>query len=106
MIEDDRVATKDARFFFGDVNQVREMIANGALAIFIESRGEPHGPAIGQRTETSVDVIKARVDQLDGNDQATEDVRDRPMGIDVGAEFVTTEKRIAGKERVTLAFEV
>jgi hypothetical protein len=51
--------------FFHHIDQARDVIADGALAVFIESGREPNGAATGERTEASVDVIKARIDQLD-----------------------------------------
>ena len=70
MVEDNSVAAKNRRLFFGDIDQVRNVIANGALAVFIESRREPHRAAVGQRTEAGVEMIKPRIDQLDRNDKA------------------------------------
>ena len=35
------------------------------LSIFVERLGKPNRAAIGQRTKAGVDVIKARIDQLD-----------------------------------------
>jgi len=64
-IQDDGVTGKMDRFFLGHVDQISEMIANGALAVFIEGGGKPEGAAIRQRAKTGIDVIKPRVDQLD-----------------------------------------
>ena len=63
-IEHDGVAGKMDRFFFGHVNQVAEVFADRALAVFIERFWEPECATIGQRTKTGVDVVKARIDQL------------------------------------------
>ena len=73
------------------------MIANGALAVFIKRRREPDRAAIRQRTKASVEMIKARIDQLDRDDETAENVRDRAMRIDVGAEFVSAKKRVAAR---------
>ena len=51
-------------------------------------------------------MIKARIDQLDRNDETAKHVRDGAMRLDVGAKFVTAEKRVAAEERVTFSFEV
>ena len=53
------------------------MIADGALAIFIEGGGKPKRAAIGQRAKAGIDVIKARIDQLDRDDEAAQDDRRR-----------------------------
>jgi hypothetical protein len=82
------------------------MIANRPLAIFVKSSRKPHRPAISQRTETGVDVIKARIDQFDGNNQAPEHVGDCAMRIDIGSEFVAAKQRVAGEERIALAFKI
>jgi len=93
-------------FFRLDVNQISQMIANRALAIFIKRGGKPKGPAIRQRTEAGIDVVKTRIDQLDGDDEATEEIGDGAVRIDVGAKFVAAKKHIAAKERVAFAFEI
>jgi len=89
--EHDGVAGKMDRFFFGHVNQIAQMLANRALAVFIECLREPERAAIGQRAEAGIDVIEARIDKLDRNDKTSEQVRDGPMLIDVGSEFVAAE---------------
>src|SRR2546423_13532409 len=93
-------------FFFDDVDQIAEMVANRALAVFVECLWKPEGAAVGQRTEAGVDVVKARINQFDGNDEAAEQVRDGAMRVDVGTEFVAAEQNVAAEECVPLAFEI
>jgi hypothetical protein len=45
-------------------------------------------------------VVEPRVDELDGNDEAAEQICDGAVGVDVGAELVAAEERIAAEERV------
>src|SRR6478735_3698657 len=93
------------RLFFDHIDQAWDVIADGALAVFIESGREPNGAAIGERTEASIDVIKARIDQLDRNHQTVQDIRDAAMRADIGAKFVAAKKRVTGKERVTFSLK-
>ena len=68
------------------------MIADGALAVFVERRRKPDRAAIGQRTEAGIEMIKARIDQFDRDDETAQHIRDRAMRLDVGAKFVTAEQ--------------
>src|SRR3954471_23671314 len=94
------------RFFFGHVDQITEVLADRPLAVFVERSRKPKRAAVGQWTETGIDMVKARVHQRDGNNETAEKVREGAMGVDVGAEFVAAKKNVAAEERVTFAFEV
>src|SRR5437763_3735819 len=82
------------------------MVADRALTVFVECFRKPERAAIGQRTKTSIDVIKARIHKLDRNDKTAEQIRDCAVRIDVGAEFVAAEKNVAAEKRVAFALEV
>src|SRR2546423_13712242 len=92
--------------FFGNVDQVAQVFTDRALAVFVERIWKPERAAVGQRAEASIDVIEPRIDQLDRDDEATEQIRDSAMGIYVGPEFVAAEQNIAAEEGVALAFEI
>ena len=64
-IEDNGVAGKMRGFLGLDVDQIAQVIADRMLPVFIERRREPDGAAIRQRAKAGVDMIKARIDQLD-----------------------------------------
>src|SRR5438270_7658817 len=82
------------------------MRANGSLPIFIKRCWKPDCIAIGQWTKTGIEMVKARVDQLDRDDEAAEHVRNRPMRLDVAAEFVAAKKCVAREKRIAFAFEI
>ena len=63
-IEHDGVATKMDRFFLFDFDQLAYVFSNGALAVFVERRRKPNGRAIGQRTKTSIEMVKTRIDKF------------------------------------------
>src|SRR5213078_4775195 len=58
-----------------------------------------------QRAKASVEMIKSRVGQLDGNHQATQQFSETLMRLHIGAEAITAEQDLAGKERVPFAFK-
>src|SRR5438552_3526863 len=100
------IATKMHCLLRCDVDQIGNVLANGVLTVFIESSGKPNRRAIGQRAKTSVEMIKARIDQLRRDDETAEHLGDRAMRLDVGTELVTAKKDVAGKKRVAFAFEI
>jgi len=63
-LDHDGVATEMHRLFRCDVDQIGNVLANGVLTVFIEGSGKPNRRAVGQRAKTSVEMIKARIDQL------------------------------------------
>src|SRR3981081_1046286 len=93
-------------FFRGHLDQIAQMIADRALSIFIEGRRKPNCSAIRQRTKAGINVIKARIDQLDRDDKAAQNISDGTMRIDVGAKLVATEKDVATEESVSFPFEI
>src|SRR5688500_12967102 len=82
------------------------MVADRALAIFIERLREPKRPAVGERTKAGIDVVETRIDQLDRNDEAPQEIGDGTMRIDVGAKFVAAEEHVAAEEGVAFPFEI
>src|SRR5438132_10860814 len=82
------------------------MATNGALAVFIEGRGEPDCASVGQRTKTGIEMIKTRIDQLDRNDKASKQVGDGTVGLDIATKFVTAKESIATEESVPLSLEI
>ena len=105
-IEHHGVAGKMRGFFRCHVDQTAQLIPDCVLSIFIERRRKPNGSAIRQRTKAGIDVIKARIDQLDRDDQATQDIGDGPMGVDVGPKLVPAKKYVATEESITFPFEI
>src|SRR5205814_582804 len=95
--EDDGVAGKMDSFFRRNVDQVAEMIADRALAVFVERVGKPKRATVRQRTEAGIDVIKTRIDQFHRDHETAEDVRDGAMRVNVGPKFVATEKHVAAE---------
>src|SRR5437762_2560443 len=82
------------------------MATNGALAVFIERRWEPHCATIRQRTKAGIEVIKPRIDQLDGNNKACKHFGDGTVRLDIAAKFVTAKERIATEESVPFSLEI
>src|ERR1700719_4729120 len=60
----DGIATKMHCLVWRDVDQIGNVFANGVLTVFVEGSGKPNGRAVGQRTKTSVEMIKARIDKF------------------------------------------
>ena len=60
----DGVATKMHRLIGCDVDQIGNVFANCVRTVFVERGGKPSGRSVGQRTKASVEMIKARIDQL------------------------------------------
>jgi hypothetical protein len=79
------------------------VIADRALAIFIECGWEPKRAAIRQRAKAGIDVVETRIDQLDRDDEASQQIGDSAMGIDVGAKFVTAKEHVAAEESVAFS---
>src|SRR5207302_9669769 len=102
----DGIATKMHCLLRCDVDQIGNVLANGVLTVFIESSGKPNRRAIGQRAKTSVEMIKARIDQLRRDDETAEHLRDRATRLDAGTELVTAQKHVPSKKRVAFAFEI
>src|SRR5438270_11931585 len=94
------------RLFFIDIDELFHVSANRELTIFVKRTWEPESTLIGQRTKASVEMIKAGIDQLDRDDEATEHVRDRAMRLDGGAEFVTGIRRVAVNKRIAFGLEI
>src|SRR5882724_5545244 len=89
-----------------DVDQIGNVLANGVLAVFIESSGKPNRRAVGQRAKASVEMIKTRIDKFHRDDETAEHLRDRAMRFDVGPEFVTAKKCVADEKCIAFAFEI
>jgi hypothetical protein len=53
-IEDHGVAGKTSRFFLRHIDQIRHVVADGALSVFIKCIREPDRASIGQRTEAGI----------------------------------------------------
>src|SRR5712692_11848397 len=82
------------------------MFSDGALAVFVECVRKPNGCAVGQRTKASIEVIKARIDKLDGDDETAQHIGDRAVRFDVRTKFVAAKKRVTAKKGITFAFEI
>src|SRR5438105_5440409 len=94
------------RLFFIDIDELVYVSTNGALAVFIEGRGEPDCASVGQRTKTGIEMIKTRIDQLDGNDKASKQVGDGTVGLDIATKFVTAKESISTEERIAFSLEI
>src|ERR1700736_3215332 len=105
-LDHDGIATEVHRLVRYDVDQIGNVFANGVLTVFVEGSGKPKSRAVGQRTKTSVEMIKARIDQFHRDDETAEHLRDGAMRFDVGTEFVTAKKCVADEKCVAFAFEI
>src|SRR5204863_16257 len=100
----DGIATKMHCLLRCDVDQIGNVLANGVLTVFIESSGKPNRRAIGQRAKTSVEMIKARIDQLRRDDETAEHLGDRARRLDLVLDAVVirrAKKEFAHKMTVT-----
>src|SRR2546421_6676682 len=95
--EDDGVTGEMRCFFFHDVDQVGDVLPDRALAVFIEGLRKPECAAVRQRTETGIEVVKTRIDQFHGNDEAGKNIRNRAVRLDVGAKLVAAKERVTAK---------
>jgi hypothetical protein len=68
----DGVARESFSLRLLNFNQLLNMLANRALAIFVERRRIPDRLSNGQRAEARVEMVVAGIDQLDGNHAATD----------------------------------
>src|SRR5205809_1991122 len=82
------------------------MLADCALAIFVEGKRKPKRAAVWQRAKTGIQVIKARINQFDRDHQAAEHVCYGPMRLNVRSKFVAAKEHVAAKERIAFAFEI
>src|SRR5205807_1722825 len=98
----DGVATKVHCLFRCDVDQLRNVFANGVLSVFVERSRKPNGRAVGQRTKTSVEMVKAWIDKFHRDNKTSEHLGDGAMRFNVGAEFVTAKKCVASAPRARL----
>src|SRR4029077_14728264 len=105
-IEHDGVTAKVDRFFRFDIDQVSHMLADRPLAVIVECWGKPDRAAIGQRAETSIEMIKAGIDQFDRDDESAEPVSNGAMRLYIGAEFVTAEQPVPSEKRISFTFEI
>src|SRR5215831_1970156 len=64
-LEHDSITTKMHGFFWLNINQFTHMIADRALAVVIKGGWEPDAATVRQWTETSIEMIKARIDKFD-----------------------------------------
>ncbi len=58
------VTTKVHCLLRDDVDQIGNVFANGVLSVFIERGWKPNRRAIGERTKTSVEMVKAWIDKF------------------------------------------
>src|SRR5437016_7702849 len=94
------------RFIGTNGDQFAHVVANGPLAVFVEGSGKPKRRVVWQRTKTGIEMIKARIDKFDRNDQAAEHFGDGAMRLNIGTKFVAAKKHIAAKERIAFPFEI
>src|SRR5207244_4888005 len=79
---------------------------NGARNGVVETRWQSSCCAEGQRTTTTVDMVKAWIDKFHRDNKTSEHLGDGAMRFNVGAEFVTAKKCVASEKRVAFAFEI
>src|ERR1700730_6090340 len=94
------------RFCFLNIDKFLHVLANGTLAIFIKCRRKPERAPVRQRTKTSVEMVKTRINQLDRDDEAAEHVRHCAMRIDVRTELISAEKRLTVEQRIAFSLEI
>ena len=51
-------------------------------------------------------MIKTWIDKFHRDDETAEDVGDSAMRLDIGAKFITAEKRVAPEKRIAFAFKI
>src|SRR3984893_2861397 len=81
--EHNGIARKVHRFGWHNIDKVLHLLADGALAVFVEGRRKPNGRAIGQRTKTSIEMGTTWIDKFQRDNKATEHLRDRAMRFNV-----------------------
>src|SRR6266404_4959704 len=81
------------------------MMANCPLRILVEGRRIPNGIPFGERTETSVQMIVAVLNQLDREDQAVQELCELVVRADIRAETIAAEENVAAEQRVAFALE-
>ena len=86
-------------------DQIRHVLADCELAVFVEGGRIPNCFAVGERAEAGVEMIVAGVDELDGNHAATEHAADLLVAGRVASHAVAGVERVAAEEGVAGAFE-
>src|SRR5256885_16352323 len=99
-LKHNRVTRKVDRFLRFDIDQVRQMLANGALAVFVERGRGPKSASIRQWTEAGIEMVKTRIDQLDRDDETSQHVGDGPVRLDVRTKLVSAKKRFTAEESI------
>ena len=94
------------RLFRQNIDQFGHVFADRALPVVIEGCRKPNRCAIRQRAKTGVEMIKARIDELDRDDQAAKHVCNGAMRLNVGTKLVPAKKQVPTEERIAFAFEV
>ena len=82
------------------------MSANGALTILVKRVRKPECASVGQRAKTGIEMIKARIHQLDGDHQTAQQFAYRAMRLDVAAEFVPAKEGVVAKQSIAFALEI
>ncbi len=98
------VAAEHRRVLLVDEDRVRIPALEHGAAVFGEGAGEVDDLLVVQREQGGVEVVEARVDQLECHDLAPEDALHLAMRVDVGTEPGAAEDDVAGEHEVALTF--
>src|SRR6266403_3505814 len=85
------VTSKVCRFLGGNLDQVRNMMADCPLGVFVERRRIPYRTAARQRTETCVQMVIAVLDQFHREDQAVQKLCELVVRTNIRPETITAE---------------
>src|SRR5436309_14687439 len=91
------VTRKVRSLFRCDIDQIGQVLPNCALAIFVESVGEPKRAAVRQRAKAGIKVIEPRINQLDRDRKTTEHFCQGTVRLDIGPKFVAAKEHVAAK---------
>ena len=104
--QDDGVTGELRGLRFTHGNQIVDQLGNRLAAISVERLGIIDRRAWEQRTEARVEVIKPRLNQLQGNNAAFQQVADLGVTADFAPRSITGKQRIAAEQGVAGAFEI
>src|SRR5688572_12961210 len=81
------------------------MVADCLLAVLVERPGHPNRAAVGQRTETGIEMVKPVLHQLDRNDQAAKHLAQSSMRMDVRSKSITAKQHPSAEKGIPFPFE-
>src|SRR5262245_31105681 len=100
------VTRKVRSLFRCDIDQIRHVLTDHALAVLIKGVWKPERAAVRQRTKASIKVIKPWINQLHRNGETTKHFCYGTMRLNVGTKFVTAKEHLTAEQRIAFALEV